>query len=107
MKRIAEIIKLKQDKIEEYIHLHQNVPHQVLQEIKKANINNYSIFIHNDTLFAYFEYDGECFEKDMESMANSPVIQQWWKQTAPCQIPFDDRPKKQWWKTIPSVFLLE
>ncbi|WP_157671611.1 L-rhamnose mutarotase [Francisella halioticida] len=105
MKRIAEIIRVKKDRLSEYVKLHNNIPDEVLVEIKKANISNYSIFLDKETLFAYFEYTGDDFERDMSRMAKSEIIKIWWRKTDLCQEPFLDRDQGDWWKKLEQVFL--
>jgi L-rhamnose mutarotase len=68
MVRFGQIGKLKKDKIDEYIELHANTWPGVLKTITECNLRNYSIFIHGDLLFSYYEYIGEDYEADMEKM---------------------------------------
>lgn len=84
MKRFGQIARLKPKKIAEYRQLHAEVWPEVLQTIETCNIRNYTIFIKNDELFAYFEYIGKDYDKDMLKMAEDPVTQNWWKKTKPC-----------------------
>lgn len=57
MKRLAFQMKLKKDKVEEYIEAHRNIWPSVLDEIKEAGIHNYSIYLKGLDLFGYFEVD--------------------------------------------------
>ena len=41
----------------------------------RANIRNYSIYRHDERLFAYFEYVGDDFAADMAAMAADPDVQ--------------------------------
>jgi len=52
VKRIAQVIGIKPEEIEEYERIHANVWPQVLATIKKSNIKNYSIFRYEHLLFA-------------------------------------------------------
>ena len=54
----GQLGKLKRDKIEEYESLHANPWPDVLKTIHNCNLRNYSIFRHDDLVFAYFEYVG-------------------------------------------------
>ena len=101
--RYAQIIRLKPEKKEYYLQLHAETWPCVLEKIKECNIRNYSIYIYNDLLFAYFEYIGEDFESDMKKMAEDPCTQEWWKETAPCQESLSDDPD-QWWLNLTEVF---
>jgi len=84
MRIYGQIGKLKADKVEEYKHLHLNPWSKVLEVIKKCHISNYSIFLHGRLVFAYFEYSGENFADDMETMARDEATQIWWAHTKPC-----------------------
>ena len=53
VRRIAQVIGVKPDDIEEYERIHADVWPTVLATIKKANIQNYSIFRYEHLLFAY------------------------------------------------------
>ncbi|MFD5792041.1 L-rhamnose mutarotase, partial [Streptomyces diastatochromogenes] len=65
MKRVGQTIRLRPEHREEYLELHSAVWPGVEAALHRANIRNYSIFLHGDVLFAYFEYHGVDFETDM------------------------------------------
>ncbi len=91
VKYFGQLGRLKREKIDEYCELHANPWPEVLKTITECNLRNYSIFLHDDMVFAYFEYTGEDFDADMEKMAQDPVTQEWWTHTKPCFeiYPFD------------------
>ena len=82
--RFGQLGQLKPEKIEEYCALHANPWPQVQKTIMECNLRNYSIYLHGDLVFAYFEYVGEDFDADMQKMEQDPVTQEWWKHTHPC-----------------------
>jgi len=104
MKRYGQVIGIKPEKIEEYRALHADVWPGVLKTIEECNIKNYSIYLHDNLLFAYFEYHGDDFEADMAKMAADPATQEWWDVCMPMQIPVDTRAEGEWWKTLEEVF---
>jgi L-rhamnose mutarotase len=104
MRRFGQVIGIRSECIEEYERLHAAVWPGVLATIHACNIRNYSIFRHDTTLFAYFEYIGDDFAADMAKMAADPTTQQWWAHTAPLQEPLPNRLPGDWWLTIPEVF---
>jgi L-rhamnose mutarotase len=56
MKRIGFILKVKQDKIEEYKRHHEHVWPDMLDALRAAGWHNYSLFMAEDgLLFCYFE----------------------------------------------------
>jgi len=104
MRRFGQVIRVRPDRIEEYERLHAATWPGVLAAIHTANIRNYSIYRHGETLFAYFEYVGEDFAADMATMAADDVIREWWALTDAMQEPFAQRAAGDWWLTIPEVF---
>lgn len=84
--RFGQIGRLKKEKIEEYEALHANPWPAVIQTIRDCNLKSYSIFRKEDQVFAYFEYVGDNFEKDMDKMAEDPQTQLWWTYTKPCFV---------------------
>jgi L-rhamnose mutarotase len=104
MKRYGQIIKLKPGRIKEYVGLHAKVWPDVTKAIKKSNIKNYSIYLKDDTLFAYFEYVGINFKTDMEEMADNPIIQKWWNVCKPCMIPVKTCKEGEWWANMEEIF---
>ena len=106
MQRYAQVIKLRPEHREEYLRLHRNVWPAVEAAIVRANIRNYSIFLHQDLLISYFEYVGEDYDADMASIAADPETQRWWKLTDPCQESVSDRASGQWWTPIEEIWHL-
>lgn len=65
MKRIAQTIRLRPKRREEYLTtLHAVVWPGVEAALHRAHVRNYTIFRHHDVLCAYFEYHGEDFEAE-------------------------------------------
>jgi L-rhamnose mutarotase len=58
MKRVGSVLKLKPECMESYKAYHAEVWPEVLAMIRECNIRNYSIFLKDNYLFAYFEYHG-------------------------------------------------
>jgi L-rhamnose mutarotase len=73
---------------DEYLRLHSTVWPEVEATLTACNITNYTIFVLEDTLFAYYEYVGADHDADMERIAADPVTQDWWTHTSPCQTAF-------------------
>lgn len=108
VRRFGAVIGLRPEKKDYYIELHKNTWPGVLEQIRRSNIRNYSIFLAELEgklyLFAYYEYVGDDYEADMKKMAEDPETQRWWKETDPCQIRLPNTPEGHWWKPIPEVF---
>jgi len=105
--RFGTVIKLKAECETLYRQYHAAVWPEVLQKIRECNIENYSIFLKNDLLFAYFEYRGDDIKNDLEKMASDQKTQEWWAITGPMQEPLPDRKNGEWWATMDEVFHLE
>jgi len=102
--RYGSVIKLKPEKKEDYIELHKTVWKDVLATLSECHITNYSIFMKDDYLFSYFEYEGNDFESDMNHMKTDKSTQQWWELTDPCQEPLLTRKDGEWWASMEEVF---
>jgi len=115
-RRVAQIVKLKPEYVEEYKKCHAKVWPEVLKQIKDSNIEDYSIFHDPGTgiLFASFKYVGYDWAGDMERMRDNPKVQEWWKMTDSFQESFvegatssyssDGTGEPAWWKGIQEVF---
>ena len=107
--RYGSVLGIKKEKITEYKELHANTWPDVLEMIKKCNIQNYSIYLgelEQDKyyLFSYFEYIGTDFDADMAKMAADPTTQKWWELCKPCQVPLETRTEGEWWMNMEEVF---
>ena len=109
MKRFGSVLRLHPEHIASYKQLHAAVWPDVLDQIHRSNIRNYSIFLRQlddgqTYLFSYFEYIGSDFAADMAQMAADPVTQRWWVLCKPCQNPLDSRDPDEWWAAMEEVF---
>jgi L-rhamnose mutarotase len=106
-KRFGQMIRLKPEGADDYIRHHASVWPTVLLTIKNCNIQNYSIYIKDNYLFAYFEYTGVNFEADMDSMAADPETQRWWNLVKPLMVPMESRGEGEFWANMEEVFHLD
>lgn len=104
VKRVAQVIGIAPEAIEEYERLHADVWPTVQSRLAASNVTNYSIYRHGTVLFSYLEYTGEDYEADMAAIAADPETQRWWDVCMPLQQPFDDRAEGEWWSELPEVF---
>ena len=107
MKRFGQVIKVDPDKIAAYKDYHANIWPEINAKISACNIRNYSIFLKDDYLFAYFEYVGDDFDADMAGMASDPATQKWWAIMKPMQQPIENREEGEWWATMEEVYHLD
>ncbi|MCP5534841.1 MAG: L-rhamnose mutarotase [Akkermansiaceae bacterium] len=107
-KRYCWVTGLKPEKADYYRKLHANPWPGVNKQIKKSNIQNFSIHevdIHGKTyLIAYLEYTGKDFEADMKAMGQDPETIRWWKETDPCQKPLPQA--KGMWADTKELYYL-
>ena len=104
MKRFGQVIRLQPGVLARYKEYHAKVWPEVLDTIRRCHIRNYSIYHHEGTLFAYFEYVGTDFAADMARMAEDPKTQEWWAIMKPMQSPMPTRAPGEWWCGMEEVF---
>ena len=104
MQRFGQLIGVRPEKLEDYVRYHAAVWPEILDMIRQCNIRNYSIFLKDHMLFAYFEYVGDDFDADMAKMAADPKTQEWWDIMMPMQQPIATRAEGEWWATMQEVF---
>ena len=109
MRRYGFLIGIKPDDIAEYKRLHADVWSDVLAQIQRSHIRNYSIFLREpeNLLFGYYEYHGKDHAADMAAMAADPRTQEWWAVCMPKQAPLDTRKGGEWWAEMDLVFHLD
>lgn len=105
--RVGTVIAVRSDKRDEYLTLHAAVWPEVEAMITSCNIRNFSIFIHGDLLFGYYEYVGDDRAADMARMAEDPATQEWWRLTDPCQQSLPDTPEGEQWAQAELVWHLD
>ena len=104
MQRYGSVLRIRPEKLEEYKLYHKSVWPEVLEMIKKCNIQNYSIYHKDGYLFSYFEYLGDDFEGDMDRMSADPRTKGWWAVMKPMQVPLSTKKEGEWWAEMEEVF---
>ena len=107
IKRYGMVIKLKPEKKDYYIKNHQNVWPEILKELKKIKIKNYSIFLKEDFMFGYLEYEGNNFDKDMAEMENIPIVKEWTELMIDCFNPFPNNENNYSWVLMDQIFYMK
>ncbi|RIV39148.1 L-rhamnose mutarotase [Micromonospora radicis] len=106
MRRYGCVIRLRPEHRDTYLRLHAEVWPGVEQTIRDSNIRNYTIFLHGDLLFGYYEYVGDDHEADQRKMAADPQTQAWWKLTDPCQESLAEPGSGHWWAPMQEIWHL-
>lgn len=83
MKRVAFVLKVREDKLEEYKKHHRAVWAEMLDALRRTGWRNYSLFMQRDgLLFGYFEAP-ESFQAALAGMAKEEVNTRWQELMAP------------------------
>jgi L-rhamnose mutarotase len=97
-KRFGAVVGIKPEMIPEYTRLHTGDNVTVRDLLRKANLSNNSIFLHEIEgkwyEFSYWEYIGDDYEGDMARLAAEPRYQAWLKVCDPMQLPL--KGEKTW-----------
>ena len=83
MKRVAFLLKVKPEKLEEYKGHHKQVWPEMLDALRRTGWHNYSIFAREDgLLFGYFE-TSESFQAALAGMSKEQINAKWQDFMAP------------------------
>jgi len=83
MNRVGFILKVKQDRIEEYKEHHRNVWQEMKDALSRNGYHNYSLFMREDgLLFGYAEMD-DTLKAANAKMANEPINTKWQAMMSP------------------------
>lgn len=107
VKRYAMAVKLKDEKKVFYLKNHQNVWPEVLEELKKIKVKNYSIFLKENFMFGYLEYEGNNFDADMAKMSKIEIVEKWNKLMIACFNPFPNNEENDSWVIMDEIFYME
>ena len=77
MKRVGFLLKVREDKLEEYKQHHRAVWPEMLDALSRCGWHNYSLFIGEDgLLFGYFETPSD-LQSALDGMAKETVNAKW------------------------------
>ncbi|QCP00069.1 L-rhamnose mutarotase [Arthrobacter sp. 24S4-2] len=108
MERVAQRIDLPRSNQEEYLRLHRSVWPEVEATLTRAGIRNYSIFLADEMLFAYFEIDSATsFAHASATIAQDPKTREWWKLTDPLQRRVEGTPDNEQWFRLQEIWHLD
>ena len=106
VKRIGMVIKIKPERLNEYLKLHADTNPGVRDLLTKYNMRNFSIYMTqledgNYYEFGYYEYWGKDFEADVAALNKEPRNSEWLKVCDPMQIPLKGETS---WKIMQKVY---
>jgi L-rhamnose mutarotase len=82
MQRVAFILRVRPERLEEYKRRHREVWPELLQALRETGWHNYSLFLRPDgLLFGYLETPD--FERARAGMAEREVNDRWQRDMAP------------------------
>jgi L-rhamnose mutarotase len=105
--RYGMMIRLRPERREEYLRLHAAVWPSVERTMLDANMRNFTIFLHGDLLFGYYEYTGDDHAADQARIAADPETQRWWTLTDPCQESLAEPGSGNWWVPMQEIWHLD
>lgn len=77
MKRVGFLLKVKQDRLDEYKKHHEAVWPEMLDALRRTGWRNYSLFMREDgLLFGYFEAE-ESFQASLDGMSKEAINLKW------------------------------
>jgi L-rhamnose mutarotase len=83
MKRVGFLLKVRQDRLDEYVKHHQAVWPEMLDALRRTGWHNYSLFLRDDgLLFGYFETP-ESLQAAQAGMALEEINARWQDFMAP------------------------
>jgi L-rhamnose mutarotase len=105
VKRVGQVIGLKAKHLKDYKRLHSPTEPGVRELLNKYHIHNFSIFLTQIEgqwyEFAYYEYTGDNYDKDMTMLANEPRNIAWLNKTDPMQRPLQG---EDGWRQMETVY---
>ncbi len=75
MQRIAFRLRVKPDRLDEYLAIHTNVWPEMLADLRAAGYRNYSIFADGNELFGYLECDD--WDAAQTALSESDANRRW------------------------------
>lgn len=105
MQRICFLLKVKQDRLEEYKRRHQEVWPEMQEALSRTGWHNYSLFLRPDGLLVGY-LETEDFKAAQDGMANEPVNARWQAEMGPFFEALDGQRPDEAMKPLEQVFFL-
>jgi L-rhamnose mutarotase len=107
MKRVGFVLKVREDKIEEYKKHHEAVWPEMLDALRRTGWHNYSLFMREDgLLFGYFETP-EDFQTALDGMEQEEINAKWQEFMSPYFEALDGARPDQSMQELVEVFHLD
>ena len=106
MQRVCFLLKVRADRLDEYIERHAAVWPEMLDELQRTGWTNYSLFLREDGLLVgYFETPD--LQAALDGMAATEVNERWQAEMAPFFESLDGRRPDEAFATLREVFHLD
>jgi L-rhamnose mutarotase len=107
VKRVGFQLKVKEEKLDEYIKHHEQVWPEMLAALRQAGWHNYSLFVREDgLLFGYFETP-DSLEAAQAKMAATEINTRWQEFMAPYFESANNERADEMFVQLREVFHLE
>ena len=104
MQRVAFQLRIKADKIDEYDEAHRHVWPELMQELDRFGVTDYSIFRRGQQLFLYMHVPD--FDSVTKHLAASHVNQRWQRKMDPFFEPVPDLQPHETFAMMREVFFM-
>jgi L-rhamnose mutarotase len=105
MERVCFLLKVRQDRLEEYKKRHASVWPDMLQALRETGWHNYSLFLREDGLLVgYFETPD--LNAALDGMAHRGVNERWQREMAPFFENLGGRRPDEGFQQLEEVFHL-
>jgi L-rhamnose mutarotase len=106
MQRVCFLLKVRADRLDEYIERHAAVWPEMLDALQRTGWTNYSLFLREDGLLVgYFETPD--LQAALDGMAATEVNERWQAEMAPFFESLDGRRPDEAFATLREVFHLD
>lgn len=105
--RVGMIARLRPEKRAEYLELHAAAWPHVEAVTSAAGIRDFTIHILGDVIVGTYDYVGDDLDAAQARMEADPVMQDWWRLTSACQIPFREGADLPNWERMTEVWHLD
>lgn len=106
MQRVAFLLKVRSDRLDEYKARHREVWPDMLDALRATGWRNYSLFLRDDGLLVGY-LETEDFDKARAEMSRQDVNARWQKEMAPFFESLDGRRPDEEMLPLEEVFHLE
>jgi L-rhamnose mutarotase len=104
LQRVAFQLRIRPGKEEEYEEAHRHVWPELLQELERFEVSDYSIFRRGQQLFLYLHVPD--FDQLLKHLAASDVNERWQREMAPLFEPVPDRAANEPVARMQEVFFM-